>query len=108
MPSAIDATDTTFESEVLKSDVLTIVDFWAPWCAPCRIISPVLDELATQFKGRLRIVKVNVDENPQIPTNYGIQAIPNLIFFKDGKTVDQVVGALPKAVLEQRVEALLK
>lgn len=108
MSSATDVTDTTFESEVLKSDVLTIVDFWAPWCAPCRIISPALDELATQFGGRLRVVKLNVDENPQTAINYGVQAIPNLIFFKDGKTVDQVVGAVPKAMLKQRIEALLK
>jgi thioredoxin 1 len=107
MSSAINVTDDTFESEVLKSDVLTVVDFWAPWCAPCHVISPALEDLANDYKGRLRVVKMNVDENPQAPINYGVQAIPNLIFFKDGKTVDQVVGAVPKAVLQQRVEALL-
>lgn len=107
MSSAIVATDETFESEVLNSDVLTVVDFWAPWCAPCLVISPVLDELAEQYQGRLRVVKMNVDENPKAPTKYSVQAIPNLIFFKDGQTVDQVVGAVPKAVLEQHIQALL-
>ena len=107
MSSPIDVTDETFESEVLKSDVLTVVDFWAPWCAPCHVISPTLEGLANDYKGRIRVVKMNVDENPRAPINYGVQAIPNLIFFKDGKTVDQVIGAVPKAVLQQRIEALL-
>jgi thioredoxin 1 len=107
MSSAVNVTDDTFESEVLNSDVLTVVDFWAPWCAPCHVISPALEDLANDYEGRLRVVKMNVDQNPRAPINYGVQAIPNLIFFKDGKTVDQVIGAVPKAMLQQRIEALL-
>ena len=107
MSTVTNATDATFETEVLKSEVLTVVDFWAPWCAPCRMISPVLEELASANEGRLRLVKVNVDENPQSAVTYGIQAIPNLLFFKDGKVVDQAVGAAPKAVLAERIKGLL-
>ncbi len=107
MSTVTNATDATFETEVLKSEVLTVVDFWAPWCAPCRMISPVLEELASANEGRLRLVKVNVDENPQSAVTYGIQAIPNLLFFKNGKVVDQAVGAAPKAVLAERIKGLL-
>ncbi|MBU1708278.1 thioredoxin [bacterium] len=107
MSTVTNATDATFESDVLKSDVLTVVDFWAPWCAPCRMISPILEEIAAENEGHLRLVKVNVDENPQSAVTYGIQAIPNLLFFKDGKVVDQAVGAVPKAVLAERIKGLL-
>jgi thioredoxin 1 len=107
MAHAIIATDETFQTDVLNSEILTLVDFWAAWCAPCRIISPVLEQLAEQYEGRLRLVKLNVDENPWAATKYGIQAIPNLIFFRNGKAVDQVVGAGPKAELVRRIEALL-
>ncbi len=107
MSSVIHATDETFEAEVLKSDVLTVVDFWAPWCAPCRMISPALEEIAMEHEGRLRLVKVNVDEHTRYAASYGIQAIPNLLFFKDGKVVDQAIGALPKPVLAERIKGLL-
>ena len=107
MSTVTNATDATFETEVLKSEVLTVVDFWAPWCAPCRMVSPILEELASANEGRLRLVKINVDENPQSAVTYGIQAIPNLLFFKDGKVVDQAVGAAPKAVLAERIKGLL-
>jgi len=107
MTTPLVATDETFEADVLKSDVLTLVDFWAPWCAPCRMISPVLDEIAQAYGERLRLVKVNVDENHQSPMKFGVQGIPNLIFFKNGRAVDQVVGAIPKAELVRRIEALL-
>ncbi|MBM3325298.1 MAG: thioredoxin [Calditrichaeota bacterium] len=107
MSSAIIATDATFQSDVLDSETLTLVDFWAPWCAPCRMILPTLEELASEYSGRLRLVKVNVDENPRTATQYAIRAIPNLIFFKDGKPADQVVGGVPKAELVRRIEALL-
>ena len=108
MPSVIHATDESFETDVLKSDVLTVVDFWAPWCAPCRMISPALEELAMEHEGRLRLVKVNVDEHTRYAASYGIQAIPNLLFFKDGKVVDQAIGALPKPVLAERIKGLLE
>ena len=107
MTTPLVATDETFEADVLKSDVLTLVDFWAPWCAPCRMISPVLDEIAQAYGERLRLVKVNVDENPRSPGKFSVQSIPNLIFFKNGRPVDQVVGAIPKAELVRRIEALL-
>jgi thioredoxin 1 len=107
MAHAIISTDETFQADVLNSEILTLVDFWAAWCAPCRIISPVLEQLAELYEGRLRLVKLNVDENPWAATQYGIQAIPNLIFFRKGKAVDQVVGAVPKADLVRRIEALL-
>ena len=107
MSTVTNATDATFETEVLKSEVLTVVDFWAPWCAPCRMVSPILEELASANEGRLRLVKVNVDENPQSAVTYGIQAIPNLLFFKNGKVVDQAVGAAPTAVLAERIKGLL-
>jgi len=107
MTTSLVVTDETFETDVLKSNVLTLVDFWAPWCAPCRMISPVLDEIAQAYGERLRLVKVNVDENQQSPMKFGVQGIPNLIFFKNGRAVDQVVGAIPKAELVRRIEALL-
>lgn len=107
MTTPLVVTDGSFEADVLKSNVLTLVDFWAPWCAPCRMISPVLDEIAQAYGERLRLVKVNVDENHQSPMKFGVQGIPNLIFFKNGRAVDQVVGAIPKAELVRRIEALL-
>lgn len=108
MPNVINSDDNNFESDVLKSDVLTVVDFWAPWCAPCRMISPLLEELAETYSGRLRLVKINVDENTRYAVKYGVQAIPNLIFFKDGNIVNQTVGAVTKVILEQRITELLK
>jgi thioredoxin 1 len=107
MTTPLVVTDETFDTDVLKSNVLTIVDFWAPWCAPCRMISPVLDEIAKEYGERLRLVKVNVDENHRSPAMYRVQSIPNLIFFKSGHIVDQVVGAMPKAELVRRIESLL-
>jgi thioredoxin 1 len=88
--------DADFDSEVLKSGTPVLVDFWAPWCGPCKSIAPVLEEVATDFDGKLKIVKVNVDDNPKSPHSYDVRGIPNLIFFKDGKIVERVVGAVPK------------
>jgi thioredoxin 1 len=102
-----DINDSSFESEVLKSATPVLVDFWAPWCGPCKSIAPVLDELATEFAGKLRIVKVNVDENPQTPTKYGVRGIPNLIIFKGGQVVEQIVGAVPKDQLSVAINKVL-
>jgi thioredoxin 1 len=100
-------TDATFQKEVLESDQPTIVDFWASWCGPCRMIAPVFEELSSQYSGKVKFAKVNVDENPKIPANYGVRGIPTLIMFKEGKVVDQVVGAVPKNQLENVVKKVL-
>lgn len=89
-------TDETFEQEVLKSDLPVLVDFWAPWCGPCLMIAPTLEEIAVSYKGKLKVVKVNVDDNPRLSAAYQIMSIPTLILFKNGKPVDSVIGALPK------------
>ncbi len=90
------ATDETFEQEVLKSNLPVLVDFWAPWCGPCLMIAPALEEIAASHQGKLKVVKVNVDENPRLSATYQIMSIPTLILFKNGKPVDSVIGALPK------------
>lgn len=95
----IHVTDGNFEEKVLKSDLPTLVDFWAPWCGPCKAIGPMINELAGEFDGKVIIAKMNVDENPETPGKYGIRAIPTLIFFKDGEVADQVTGAVGKTQL---------
>jgi thioredoxin 1 len=89
-------TDGTFEEEVLKNDVPVLADFWAEWCGPCKTIAPVLEEIAQEYDGRLKIAKINVDENPEAPVRFGIQGIPTIILFKDGEPVERLVGAMPK------------
>ena len=99
--------DTSFTQEVIQSTQPVLVDFWAPWCGPCRMIAPVLDELAVEYKGRVKIVKVNVDENPIIADRYSIRSIPTLLFFKGGQVAEQVVGGVSKRALTSRLDTLL-
>jgi len=99
--------DATFKSEVLDSETPVLVDFWATWCAPCRAIAPALEELATQYKGQLKIAKVDVDDNQAIAQQFGIRSIPTLLMFKGGKVVEQLVGAAPKAKLEDSIKKVL-
>jgi thioredoxin 1 len=98
---AAQVNDAGFEAEVLKDSLPVLVDFWAPWCGPCRAIAPVIEELTQEFEGKVKILKMNVDENPGTPSKYGIRAIPTLILFKNGEVVEQVTGAVSKASLKQ-------
>ena len=100
-------TDESFDSDVIKSQKPTIVDFWAEWCGPCKMIAPVVEELATEFDGKMSFAKVDVDNNPGISTNYGIRSIPTLIIFKNGAPVDQIVGAVGKNILVERINKSL-
>jgi thioredoxin 1 len=101
--NVLQVTDDSFESEVLGSDIPALVDFWASWCGPCRAIAPVVEELAEQYAGKLKVAKLNVDESPKTPGQYGIRAIPTLIIFKDGKVADQITGAVSKSHLEAAI-----
>ncbi len=107
MADILEVTDDNFEAEVLKADLPVLIDFWAPWCGPCKTIAPVVEELASTYKGQLKVVKMNVDDNPRTPSQYGVRGIPNLVLFKGGKVQEQVVGAVPKAQLAQAVERVL-
>ena len=100
-------TDANFETEVLGTDKPVLVDFWATWCGPCRMVAPTIEQLASEYEGRAVVGKVDVDENPQVAMQYGIRSIPALIFFKDGKPVDQIVGAAPKKMLADKLESLV-
>lgn len=97
-------TDSTFDETILKSSTPALVDFWATWCAPCRAIAPLVEEIASLYAGKLKVVKMNVDENPSTPGKYGVRGIPTLILFKNGKVVDQLVGAVPKGQIKDLVE----
>ncbi|TVM15832.1 thioredoxin [Oceanidesulfovibrio indonesiensis] len=100
---ALQVTDGTFDEEVLKSDIPVLVDFWAPWCGPCRAMGPVIDEMASEYEGKVKISKMNVDENPSTPSKYGIRAIPTLILFKDGEVVEQITGAVSKSSIKEMI-----
>ncbi|MBL6785637.1 MAG: thioredoxin [Rickettsiales bacterium] len=92
--------DNDFQKDVLDSEIPVVVDFWAEWCGPCKIFLPVFEELSAKYKDKIKFVKINIDESPEVPTKYGVRGIPNLILFKDGKNVDSLVGAVPKNSLE--------
>jgi len=104
---ALEFTDTNFKQTLLDSDKLTVVDFWAEWCGPCRAIGPVIEELSKEYTGRVNVGKVNVDNNPEISTNYGITSIPAILFIKNGQVVDKIVGAQPKGNFVKKIESHL-
>jgi thioredoxin 1 len=104
---ALELTDSNFQSEVLESDKLNVIDFWAEWCGPCRAIGPVIEELSKEYEGKVNVGKVNVDNNPTVSMNYGITSIPAILFIKGGKVVDKQIGAVPKSVLDKKIQANL-
>ena len=107
MSNPVHVTESSFEAEVLKADLPVLADFWADWCAPCRMLAPVVDDLAREYAGRLKVAKVDVDENPRLAVDYGIMSIPTLALFKKGKLVDRFIGYMPDAQLKQKLETAL-
>lgn len=107
MSASLPVTDATFKKDVLESEIPVLVDFWAPWCGPCRMVAPVVDEIAEQYNEQIKVVKLNTDENPATATQYGIRSIPTLMIFKGGQRVDMVVGAVPKTTLANTLEKYL-
>ena len=107
MAHPTDTTDATFEGDVIDSDLPVLVDFWAPWCGPCRMVAPIVEELSEEYDGKVKFVKLNTDENPQVAGKYGIRSIPTLLVFKGGEPVGQIVGFRPKSDLEKRLQEVL-
>jgi thioredoxin 1 len=104
MAEVMSVSDETFDAEVLKSELPVLLDLWAEWCGPCKAIAPTVEALAGEYDGKLKVVKLNVDENPRTPANYNVRGIPNLILFKGGEVQEQIVGAVPKAKLEAAIK----
>jgi thioredoxin 1 len=107
MPHPDDTSDGTFQADVIDSDLPVLVDFWAPWCGPCRMVAPIVEELSEEYDGRVKFVKLNTDENPQVAGKYGIRSIPTLLVFKGGDPVGQIVGFRPKSDLKKRLDEVL-
>jgi thioredoxin 1 len=104
MPNAVTITDQTFAAEVEQQPGLTVVDFWAPWCGPCRIIGPMVEEIATERAGAVKVAKIDSDQNPRVSARFNVRSLPTLLFFKDGQVVDQIIGAVPRARIDAVVE----
>ena len=104
---AKETTDITFENDVLKSSLPVLVDFWAPWCGPCRMVAPIIEKLSGKYNGKINIYKLNVDESPRTATKYNVMSIPTMIFYKGGKPVDTIIGAMPESVLQQKIDDVL-
>ena len=104
----VDVSDSTFNSEILGYNGPVLMDCWAPWCGPCKMIAPVLDQLAAEYAGKIKIAKLNVDNNPATASRYGIQSIPTMLLFKNGQQVDKIVGAVPRSEIENRIKTLLR
>lgn len=107
MAKALEVSDGTFEQEVLRSPVPVLVDFWAVWCGPCKAIAPIVEELAGEYEGRMKVMKLDVDDNPQTATTYGVQSIPTLLLFKDGRPAERIVGAVPKTLLVDKIKSVV-
>jgi len=107
MSDVVHVTDLNFDQEIINSDLPAMVDFWADWCGPCKMVGPVVEELAKEYKGKVKIAKLNVDQSREVTSRYGIRNIPTMIFFKNGKVVDTIIGAYPKSFLEERIKSLL-
>jgi thioredoxin 1 len=107
MAKAIEVTDSTFEQEVLQSTQPVLVDFWAVWCGPCRAVAPVVEEIAGDYEGKLKVMKLDVDDNPRTASAYGVQSIPTLLVFKDGKPAERIVGAVPKKVIVDKLQSVM-
>jgi thioredoxin 1 len=105
--NTVELTDANFAATVEQSDVPVLVDFWAPWCGPCRLVAPVVEELAETYSGRMRVGKLNTDDNPAVASQFNIRSIPTLLFFKNGQVVDHVVGAVPREKLQKKVDEIL-
>ena len=107
MGKAIEVTDSTFEQEVLQSTQPVLVDFWAVWCGPCRAVAPIVEELAGEYEGKLKVMKLDVDDNPRTAGAYGVQSIPTLLVFKDGKPAERIIGAVPKKVIVDKLQSVM-
>jgi thioredoxin 1 len=107
MGKALEVTDSTFEHEVVQSKQPVLVDFWAAWCGPCRAVAPIVEELAGEYEGTLKVMKLDVDDNPRTAMAYGVQSIPTLLIFKDGKPAERIVGALPKRAIVDKLQSVL-
>ena len=105
--SIVELSDSSFESEVINSEKPVLVDFWAPWCGPCRALAPVIEEISTDFVDKLKVGKVNVDDNPEISMKFGIRSIPTLMVFKDGEVQEQIIGAVPKSEIERALDKVV-
>ena len=104
----LEFTDANFDQEVIKSDIPVLVDFWAVWCGPCKMIAPIVEELSAEYQGKVKIGKLDVDNNPNVSMTYGIRSIPTLLIFRDGKIADQIIGAVPKQAIAQKLDSQLQ